>query len=180
MSFPMKIVMIGDPKKPDLLEYYGEVFRGDFKLIEGPEFVFKVMNVGGNTINFQVWQLAEDPSFKTERSRYYYGALGAIIVFDVTKLESYRAIPSWLEEIWAYNGKGKMIPIVIVGINIHKRAEVSASISDEGVEAFTEELRRKNKAPINYVPVDKHTGENVSQIWESLGKWYIDYLQQFE
>lgn len=180
MSFPMKIVMIGDPKKSDILEYYGEVFRGDFKLIEGPEFVFKVINVQGNTINFQVWQLSEDSSFKTERSRYYYGALGAIIVFDVTKLDTYRAIPSWLEEIWAHNGKGKMIPIVIVGINIHKRDVISASISDEGAEAFTEEIRERNQAPIKYIPIDERTGENVSQIWENLGNWYIDYLQQFE
>ena len=176
----MKIVMIGDPKKSDILEYYGKVFRGDFKFIEGPEFVFKVMNIRGNTINFQVWQLSEDPNLKTERSRYYYGALGAIIVFDVTKLESYRGIPSFLEEIWEHNGKGKMIPIVIVGTNIHKRAEVSTSISDEGAEAFAEEIRKKNEAPIKYIPVDEHTGENVSQIWENIGNWYIDYLQKFE
>ncbi len=180
MSFPMKIVMIGDPIKSDILEFYGKVFRSDFTLIEGPDFAFKVMNIGGNTFNFQVWQLPEDPSFKIERSRYYYGALGAIIVFNVNNLESYRKIPSWLEEIWTHNGMGKTIPIVLVGIKIHERTNISESISDEDTSSFTNEINQKQQANITYIPVDEHTGENVAQIWENLGNWFIEHLQQLE
>ncbi|UCE14295.1 MAG: hypothetical protein JSV04_03740 [Candidatus Heimdallarchaeota archaeon] len=180
MSFPMKIVMIGDPQQSRLLEFIGEVFRGDFTLIPGPDFAFKVMNIGGNTLNFQVYQLSKDPTVKNERSRYYYGALGAVISIDVTQPSSFESIPSWLEEIWTYNGKETMIPIVIVGLNIHERAKIHESISDNTIEIFVREKNEKHNARIQYIPVNERTGENVAKIWEYLGKWYINYLRQFE
>lgn len=179
MSFPMKIIMIGDPKKKEILKFYGEVYRSDFTLLE-VDFAFKVMNIGGNTFNFQVWQLSLDPEFKMERNRYYYGALGAIIIYDVTKLEDYRNIPLWLEEIWKHNGMGKTIPIVIAGINAHEGTKTDESISDAEIREFVEEINLKQKAIINYISVDERTGENVAQIWECLGSWYVDYLKQLE
>lgn len=179
MSFPMKIVMVGDLKKAEILKFYGEVYRSDFTLIGG-DFAFKIMNIGGNTFQFQVWQLSLDPTFRVERRRYYYGALGAIIVFDVLNLESFHNFPSWLKEIWHYNGLEKSIPIVIVGINVHERVNTSDYVTDEEVHNFVNEINRKHQAYINYIAIDERTGENVAQIWDTLGKWYIKYLQQLE
>lgn len=179
MSFPMKVVLIGNSRKSEILQYYGDVYRSDITFIAVADLAFKVMNIGGNMFNFQVWQLSEDPDFKMERSRYYYGALGAIIVFDVTNLESFQNISSWLDEIWSYNGMGKAIPIVISGISISDRPNARESVSDEEVVNFTNEINQKYLTSITYIPVDEYTGENVAQIWETLGIWYIRYLQQF-
>ncbi len=179
MSFPMKIIMIGDVKKAEILKFYGEIYKSDFTLIEG-DFAFKIMNIGGNTFHFQVWQLSLDPRFRIERRRYYYGALGAIIVFDILNIESFHDIPSCLNEIWRYNGLEKTIPIVIVGINIHERVNTSGYITDEEIHNFSNEMNRKHQAHIKYIAIDERTGENVAQIWETFGKWYIEYLQQLE
>jgi len=175
----MKIIMIGDAKKTEILKFYGEIYKSDFTLIEG-DLAFKIMNIGGNTFHFQVWQLSLDPTFRDERRRYYYGALGAIIVFDVLRLESYHYFPSWIKEIWRYNGLEKRIPIIIVGINIHEREKTSEHITDEELHNFANEINRKNQAYISYITIDERTGENVAQIWETLGKWYHKYLQQLE
>ncbi len=179
MSFPMKIVLIGDYRKSEILQYYGDIYRSNITFIAVADLAFKVMNIGGNTFNFQVWQLSEDPDFELERRRYHYGALGAIVVFDVTT-ESFQNIISWLNEIWSYNGMEKTIPIVIAGINIRKRSNVQKPISDEEVWKFTKEVNQKYQANIIYIPVDEYTGENVAQIWETLGEWYVRYLQQLE
>jgi len=176
----MKIVMIGEPQQSRLLEFIGGVFRGDFTLIPGPDFAVKVMNIAGNTFNFLIFQLSKDPIVKKERSRYYYGALGAIIGLDVTQPASFESIPLWLEEIWTYNGKGTTIPIVIVGLNIHERPKIRESISDDDINIFVSEMNEKYNAIISYIPVNERTGENVTQIWEYLGKWYINNLQQSE
>lgn len=175
----MKIIMIGNIKKAEILKFYGEVYKSDFTLIEG-DFAFKIINIGGNTFQFQVWQLSLDPMFRVERRRYYYGALGAIIVFDVLDLETFHNLSSWLNEIWLYNGLEKSIPIVIVGINIHRRVKTSEYITDEEIHNYSNEMNRKHKSNINYITVDERTGENVAKIWEILGKWYIKYLQQLE
>ena len=175
----MKIIMIGDVKKAEILKFYGEVYKSNFALIEG-DLAFKIMNIGGNTFHFQIWQLSLDPTFRVERRRYYYGALGAIIVFDVLRLESYHYFPSWIKEIWRYNGLEKRIPIIIVGINIHERENTSEYITDEELHHFTNEMNMKNQSYISYIAIDERTGENVAQIWETLGKWYHKYLQQLE
>ncbi|MFX0122545.1 MAG: hypothetical protein ACFFAE_02850 [Candidatus Hodarchaeota archaeon] len=179
MSFPMKIILIDDHKKGEILRFYGEIYRSDFTLIEG-DFVFKIMNIGGNTFQFQIWQLSLDPTFKVERRRHYYGALGAIIVFDVINLESFRDIPLWLEEIWRFNGLERTIPIVIVGTNIHGRANTNECITDEEIHNFIDEANQKYQTHIKYIAIDERTGENVARIWEYLGKWYLKYLQQLE
>ncbi|MFX0210376.1 MAG: hypothetical protein ACFFDT_30635 [Candidatus Hodarchaeota archaeon] len=179
MSFPMKIIMIGDIKKAEILKFYGEIYKSDFTLIEG-DFVFKIMNIGGNTFHFQVWQLSLDPSFRVERRRYYYGALGAIIIFDVLRLESFHYFPSWIKEIWRYNGLENYIPIVIVGVNTHERKTTGKHITDEEIHEFSSDMNRKHQAYITYIAVDERTGENIAQIWETLGKWYLKYLQRLE
>jgi GTPase SAR1 family protein len=175
----MKIIMIGDTKKAEILKFYGEVYKSDFTLIEG-DFAFKIMNIGGNTFHFQVWQLSLDPSFRVERRRYYYGALGAIIIFDVLRLESFHYFPSWIKEIWRYTGLENSIPIVIVGVNTHERKKGNEYITDEKIHNFSSEMNRKYQAHITYITVDERTGENIAQIWETLGKWYLNYLQRLE
>ncbi|MFX1283569.1 MAG: hypothetical protein ACFFB5_07935 [Promethearchaeota archaeon] len=180
MSFPMKIVLIGDQRKSEILQYYGDVYRSDITFIAVVDLAFKAMNIGGNTFNFQVWQLSLDPSYESERRRYYYGALGTIIVLDVNNLEDYQNIPLLLEEIWTYNGIGKVIPIVIAGINIQERKKISDHITDEEIKRFVNEINGKHQASIEYIPIDERTGGNIAQIWEKFGEWYIRYLQQFE
>lgn len=64
MSFPMKVVLIGNSRKSEILQYYGDVYRSDITFIAVADLAFKVMNIGGNLFNFQVWQLSEDPDFK--------------------------------------------------------------------------------------------------------------------
>jgi len=161
----------------------------------GADYALKAMKIRGNSFSFQIWDLAGQPRFGTVRSVYYYGALGGIVVFDVSNLRSFQEIPFWIEEIWTNNGKGK-VPIVIVGANTYGRKGILMSlmkklgfkrdhyvrkkgdinVSDEEARVFTHELSEKHKAYIKYVRVDLRTGRNVDRTLESLGKMYLDYI----
>ena len=53
----------------------------------------------GTTVNLQVWDTAGSETFKSVTSHYYRGALGVIIVFDITCLDSFCNLGYWLDQV---------------------------------------------------------------------------------
>ena len=51
----------------------------------------------GTTVNLQVWDTAGSETFKSVTSHYYRGALGVILVFDITCLDSFCNLEYWLK-----------------------------------------------------------------------------------
>lgn len=53
----------------------------------------------GNTIKAQIWDTAGQERYRAITSAYYRGAVGALLVYDVTKSESYEDVEKWLKEL---------------------------------------------------------------------------------
>ncbi len=51
----------------------------------GVEFGSKIIKIGSKTIKLQIWDTAGQERFRSVARSYYRGALGAIVVFDITK-----------------------------------------------------------------------------------------------
>ena len=65
-------------------------------------------------------------------SRYYRGALGALIVYDITKHATYAIVEQWLKELKEYSSTGVVIMLVGNKTDLkHLRA-----ISTEEAKAF--------------------------------------------
>ena len=99
-----KIVLTGDPNsgKSRILQrfIYGE--SSDQQPTVGVEFTSKVVQLSDNSVvNLQIWDTAGSERFRSVTSHYYRGAHGVIIVFDITNLDSFCNLPSWLEEVRA-------------------------------------------------------------------------------
>ena len=83
----MKIILAGDGAvgKTSLREQYlGRGFTGQYLQTIGADFALKTDTVAGENVKYQIWDLAGQPRFKTVRSVYYIGAVGALLVFDIT------------------------------------------------------------------------------------------------
>lgn len=65
----------------------------------GASFSCKVMDVDSYTIKFEIWDTAGQEAFKAMLPMYYRKSILAIIVFDITSLESFNDIPKWIEEL---------------------------------------------------------------------------------
>ena len=109
----IKIVVIGDrgSGKYDLFEQ--EEVIGQFYTTHGFQPYTITRQIEDRQVRFQSWILNPDDRFKKDRETHYIGTLGALIIFNVSKPETFQSVDKWIHEIW--NGAGNDIPIVIMG-----------------------------------------------------------------
>ncbi|MHA2335762.1 MAG: GTP-binding protein [Candidatus Hodarchaeales archaeon] len=181
LFFLMKIVLTGDPGvgKTEFREkFLGRGFQSKYMMTIGADFALQSMVIDERPIKFQIWDLASQQRFSAGRSVYYLGALGGIVLFDVTKKESFENIPYWIKEIWTNNGKGT-IPLVLVGNNVNLRNQYPDAISNETAEKYVKKLSKQtipHGFNISYIPASVKSGLNITQAFEELGRTYFQYL----
>jgi Ras-related protein Rab-8A len=66
-------------------------FRIDFKI--------RTIELDGKRIKLQIWDTAGQERFRTITTAYYRGAMGILLVYDVTSEESFANIRNWIRSI---------------------------------------------------------------------------------
>ncbi|EPS63681.1 hypothetical protein M569_11103, partial [Genlisea aurea] len=101
-DYLFKIVLIGDSgvgKSNLLSRFTRNEFCLESKSTIGVEFATRTLQVEGRTIKAQIWDTAGQERYRAITSAYYRGALGALLVYDVTKPSSFDNISRWLKEL---------------------------------------------------------------------------------
>lgn len=65
----------------------------------GIDFKQKLINLDGVPIKLQIWDTAGQERFRTLTTAYYRGAMGILLMYDVTSLESFNNLSYWLRNI---------------------------------------------------------------------------------
>jgi small GTP-binding protein len=64
-------------------------------------------------VKIQIWDTAGQEAFQAITRTYYKGAVGALLVYDITRKETFTHVTKWLEEV--KNNSTKSIVIILVG-----------------------------------------------------------------
>lgn len=172
-----KITILGDGAvgKTSLRQrYMGRGFATQHQMTIGADFaaVQKDVEYNGVTrpITFQIWDLAGQKRFTEVRARFYFGSLGGLMVFDVTRAESFQNAASWINEIWKNNGKG-VVPITLIGNKSDLRDKKSVP-KDKVLEycKMLSERTLEHGFEVNYVETSAKTGENIDLAFVTLGQ----------
>ncbi len=138
-----------------------------------------VLYSGGKQIKYLIWDLAGQPRFENVRTAYYMSAMGALVVFDTTRPESFQNIVTWMNEVWRNNGRGP-VPMVILGNKTDLRQEGLPSVSDEKAQRFAltlSKIAKKHRGfNIDYLPTSAKTGFNINLAFELLGEAILDFF----
>ena len=105
-DFIFKVVLIGDSsvgKSNILSRYLHDKFAINTKTTVGVEFGWKKIEIDGMKIKAQIWDTAGQERYKSITSAYYKGARGTLLVYDITKRESFENIDRWLSEFKKYS-----------------------------------------------------------------------------
>ncbi len=176
-----KIALLGDGAvgKTSLRNrFMGKPLPGKYLMTIGAEFAIKSLEIRNKPVKFQIWDLAGQPRFESVREPYYKGTLGGLLVFDVTRPESFENSPSWIKELWENNGRGK-IPLVLLGNKIDLRDSVKPSIypvHGEGLAAEFSKFCVKESFEVPYIETSAKTGENVDRAFQILGEAILEFI----
>ncbi|XP_066357893.1 ras-related protein RABA2a-like [Miscanthus floridulus] len=101
-DYLFKVVLIGDSgvgKSNLLSRFTRNEFCLESKSTIGVEFATRTLHVEGKIIKAQIWDTAGQERYRAITSAYYRGALGAVLVYDVSKPTTFENISRWLKEL---------------------------------------------------------------------------------
>ncbi|CAF2116329.1 unnamed protein product [Brassica oleracea] len=101
-DYLFKIVLIGDSgvgKSNILSRFTRNEFCLESKSTIGVEFATRTLQVEGKTVKAQIWDTAGQERYRAITSAYYRGAVGALLVYDITKRQTFENVLRWLHEL---------------------------------------------------------------------------------
>lgn len=169
-----KIVLVGDSgvgKTNLLLRYLKNEFNTQTKATVGVEFGNTKVQIDNALIKAQIWDTAGQERYRSITSAYYKGAHGALIVYDITRKDSFDSVEKWLSDL-KNNGEEKMV-IMAIGNKCDMVNE--RVISTEEGEA---KAQRNN---IAFLETSALNATNVAKAFDELiQKLYVAFKKDFE
>ncbi|KAH3673407.1 hypothetical protein WICPIJ_009795 [Wickerhamomyces pijperi] len=114
-EYLFKIVLIGDSgvgKSNLLTRFTRNEFDLESRSTIGVEFATRTIEIDGKRVKAQIWDTAGQERYRAITSAYYRGAVGALIVYDISKSESYESISKWLKELRDHADENIVIELV--------------------------------------------------------------------
>jgi len=137
-AYLFKYIIIGDTgvgKSCLLLQFTDKRFQPVHDLTIGVEFGARMITIDNKPIKLQIWDTAGQESFRSITRSYYRGAAGALLVYDITRRETFNHLASWLED--ARQHANANMTVMLIGNKCdlsHRRA-----VSYEEGEQFAKE-----------------------------------------
>ncbi|WOK95277.1 ras-related protein RGP1 [Canna indica] len=115
IDYVFKVVLIGDSavgKSQLLARFSRNEFSIDSKATIGVEFQTRTITIDQKTIKAQIWDTAGQERYRAVTSAYYRGAVGAMLVYDITKRQSFDHVARWLEELRGHADRNIVIMLI--------------------------------------------------------------------
>ncbi|XP_014210168.1 ras-related protein Rab-8A isoform X1 [Copidosoma floridanum] len=101
-DYLFKLLLIGDSgvgKTCVLFRFSEDAFNTTFISTIGIDFKIRTIELDGKKIKLQIWDTAGQERFRTITTAYYRGAMGIMLVYDVTNEKSFENIKNWIRNI---------------------------------------------------------------------------------
>ena len=158
-----KIVLIGDSfvgKTNIMSKYLMNEFHEDSKATVGVEFGAKKFDIEGKSVKAQIWDTAGQERYKSITTTYYKGAKGALIVYDITRKETFDSVDRWISEL--LNSGDKNMTMLLIGnkCDLDNQRQVTKEQGEEKAKAFK----------VAFLETSASSGENLDVAFEMIMK----------
>lgn len=184
-DYGFKLIIIGDAgagKSSFMHQFLEGKFRKQSTHTIGVEFGTKIISLGNRHIKLQIWDTAGQERYRAVTRSYYRGAVGALILYDVTSRDSYNNLPTWLQD--AREQAWKDISIIAVGNKRDLKEERQASKNRKTDPAasssvsFLEASRFAQEQDILFLETSALTGENVQEVFHTLAQRILTKVEE--
>ncbi|KAL4376193.1 hypothetical protein GQ457_02G005000 [Hibiscus cannabinus] len=173
-SYLFKYIIIGDTgvgKSCLLLQFTDRRFQPVHDLTIGVEFGARMIDIDNKSIKLQIWDTvfsivddefslfhqAGQESFRSITRSYYRGAAGALLVYDITRRETFNHLAGWLEDARQHANANMTVMLIGNKCDLSHRRAVS---SEEG-----EQFARENG--LVFMEASAKTAQNVEEAFIS-------------
>ncbi|KAG5393458.1 hypothetical protein IGI04_023421 [Brassica rapa subsp. trilocularis] len=152
---------VGVGKSCLLLRFSDGSFTTSFITTIGIDFKIRTIELDGKRIKLQIWDTAGQERFRTITTAYYRGAMGILLVYDVTDESSFNNIRNWIRNIEQHASDN--VNKILVG-NKADMDESKRAVPTAKGQALADEYG------IKFFETSAKTNLNVEEVFFSIGR----------
>jgi small GTP-binding protein len=173
-EYVAKIIVCGDPdvgKTSIVLRYTNNAFKRTYlpsigvNICEKTTFT-KILSGEDYSSKFVLFDIAGQQKFYMMRKHFYAGADAVLLVFDLTKHDTFESIREWYQDIKKYLPTVENLPTFMIGNK--KDLSDQKAITKKEIDTLKKELN------LEYIETSAKTGENVLLIFQKIAEFFMD------
>ena len=162
-NLEFKLIILGDSgvgKSCIMHNFIYKKFEKNKTQTIGVDFTTKTIKIKNQSIKLQIWDTAGQEKFRSIARNYYRGAIGIIIVYDISKIESFNHIITWLNDAKNYTRNESTVLIVGNKNDLENLRQVK----------FSEGQKFCDENNLLFIESSACTGNNIEQIFFNISE----------
>ena len=175
VNYVIKLLTLGETevgKTSIVLRYSDDKFHESKIATIGIDFKIKIIKRGNEKIKLSIYDTAGQERFRNIVKHYYKGANGVLLIFDITKRDTFEKLEFWLDDLKENSDNLDNLFIYLIG-NKNDLLE-RRKVTFEEANKFAEE---KN---LRYIEVSAKTGNNIKKLFDEMIKGTMTKILAFE
>ena len=162
-----KIVLIGDTsvgKTNMLSRYISNEYNPNSQSTIGVELSTKNYIFDNNEVKVQIWDTAGQEKYRSITSSYYKGAQGCLLVYDITRKETFDNIDKWFSEL--KNSSNSDITAILIGNKCDLSNERKVTTEEAQKKAKLLNMAFMETSALDGSNIDKAFSELVNNVYQ--------------
>merc|ERR1712127_241012 len=157
-----KLVFLGEQsvgKTSLITRFMYDSFDNTYQATIGIDFLSKTMYLEDRTVRLQLWDTAGQERFRSLIPSYIRDSTVAVVVYDITNVNSFEQVTRWVEDVRAERGSDVIIVLVGNKTDLADKRHVSI---DEG------EKKAQELGVSLFIETSAKAGYNVKQLFRRI------------